>query len=194
MFSHVPNKSAALDCFLPRVSALVWELPFRHYKLFLVNCWKYKCKDRCIVRVQLADAKLFVVLGEKTRSGMKVGPHGRPCDWVFEAAMNSPEVQHLLQPMPASHTKDVGADPRDRSRPPPGGKGNKGGKGKGKSNKGKNKWGPSVPRELLTMCCVSTTNKGHALCYDYNLGKCEAQVNRQRCAKGLHLCAVRNCH
>lgn len=56
-------------------------------------------------QLQLADAKLFVVLGERTRSGIKLNPAGiRPCDDVFTDAMHSPEVQHLLQPLPMSST------------------------------------------------------------------------------------------
>eukprot|EP00435_Cladocopium_sp_Y103_P074060 s119_g46.t1 len=56
-------------------------------------------------QLQLADAKLFVVLGEKTRTGIKATCAGRPCDAVFLTAMDSPEVQHLLQPMPATNAK-----------------------------------------------------------------------------------------
>ena len=54
-------------------------------------------------QMQLADAKLFVVLGEKCRTGIKVAAgSARPCDVKFDEAMNSNEVQHLLQPMPIS--------------------------------------------------------------------------------------------
>ena len=63
--------------------------------------------------MQLADAKLFVVLGEKCRSGIKVvGTAERPCDKKFDEAMNSHEVQHLLQPMPmAQKSKQDGDSP-----------------------------------------------------------------------------------
>ena len=47
-------------------------------------------------QLQLADAKLFVVLGEKTRKGIKTTSGGRPCDVVFAAAMESPEVLTLF--------------------------------------------------------------------------------------------------
>ena len=146
-------------------------------------------------QLQTADAKLFVVLGELTRSGVKVQATGRPCDKVFAEAMNSTEVQHLLQPMPSGHQKS--SEPKEPSKVA--GvqkriekKGN--GKGSGKKGNTKGKWRPSVPQELLQMGCVGTTNRGNPLCYDYQLGKCALPVNNSRCTKGLHLCAIPGCH
>lgn len=68
-------------------------------------------------QLQLADAKLFVILGEKTRSGIKVTAAGRPCDLAFAAAMDSPEVRHLLQPMPAAASGSSSASAGDGARP-----------------------------------------------------------------------------
>ena len=51
-----------------------------------------------------------------------------------------------------------------------------------------------MPQELLALGCVGVTNKGNALCYDFQLGKCGLTVQNMRCAKGLHLCAVAGCH
>ena len=51
------------------------------------------------------DAKLFLVLAEKTREGIKTTAEGRPCDKHFSDAMNSPEVNHFLQPMPGGNEK-----------------------------------------------------------------------------------------
>eukprot|EP00435_Cladocopium_sp_Y103_P071504 s1184_g37.t1 len=139
-------------------------------------------------QMQLADAKLFVVLGEKTRKGIKILGDGRPCDKVFKDAMNSPEVQHLLQPMPQAassspKTSDKsGAPPIKRTIDKVGSP-----KGSGKKGKSGKTWKPSVPQELLSMGCVGVTNKGNALCYDYQLGKCSLPVQNSRCSKGLHL-------
>ena len=146
-------------------------------------------------QLQLADAKLFVVLGERTRMGLKVTQDGRPCDKVFKAVMECPEVQHLLQPMPqASHTpgktgEKGGAPPVKRTidKPSPS-------KGIGKKGKSGKTWKPSVPQELLSLGCVGVTNKGNPLCYDFQLGKCSLTVQNSRCSKGLHLCAVAGCH
>ena len=148
-------------------------------------------------QMQLADAKLFVVLGEKCRKGIKVAGGGaRPCDTHFEAAMNSNEVQHLLQPMP------MGAKPKPETdtpkvqpaRPTVSKKG--GGKSSGKKGHGKGTrtWKPSIPQELLSMGCVGITSKGNPLCYDFQLGKCSLAVQNQRCQKGMHLCAIPGCH
>eukprot|EP00435_Cladocopium_sp_Y103_P052415 s972_g16.t1 len=62
-------------------------------------------------QMQLADAKLFVVLGAKCRSGIKVAAgSNRPCDDKFEEAMNSNDVQHLLQPMPIAQKSRFDVD------------------------------------------------------------------------------------
>lgn len=146
-------------------------------------------------QLQLADAKLFVILGEKTRAGLKMTGSGRPCDLVFKDAMECPEVQHLLQPMPqsASYTpkqNDKSSNvPIKRTIDKQSGQ-----KGAGKKGKSGKVWKPSVPQELLAMGCVGTTNKGNPLCYDFQLGKCSLPVQNLRCSKGLHICAVAGCH
>ena len=145
-------------------------------------------------QLQLADAKLFVVLGEKTRMGLKVTGEGRPCDKVFQGVMDCPEVQHLLQPMPQS--SHVAPAKVDKQAPPIKRTIEKqaGSKGSGKKGKSGKTWKPSVPQELLALGCVGVTNKGNALCYDFQLGKCGLTVQNMRCTKGLHLCAVAGCH
>ena len=146
-------------------------------------------------QLQLADARLFVVLGEATRDGIKVTADGkRPCDLVFEQAMNHAEVQHLLQPMPSTSKpheikEDKSTDFHLRTR-----KTVLKNKGKGAGKQGKNTWRPSIPHELLAMGRVGTTNRGNPLCFNYQLGKCSLQVQNQKCPKGLHLCAMPRCH
>ena len=141
-------------------------------------------------QLQAADAKFFVALGENTRSGLKVTAAGRPCDQVFEATMNSAEVQHLLQPMPGQARADRSRSPTRLADSP---RFKTKGKDKGKG-KGKSVWSPAVPKELLSLGGVGTTPKGFAICYDFNLGRCNRQVQRQRCDRGLHLCAIKGCY
>ena len=147
-------------------------------------------------QMQLADAKLFVVLGEKCRGGIKVvGTAERPCDKKFDEAMNSHEVQHLLQPMPMAQKSkqdgdSLGQAPSVRQTIQKKG----GGKGGGKKGKTGRVWKPSIPQELLNMGCVGLTSRGNPLCYDYQLGKCTLTVQNQKCSKGLHLCAMPSCH
>ena len=62
-------------------------------------------------QIEAADKRLFMLLAEKTRAGLKAGPSGRPCDLVFEECMNSTEVKSLLQPKP------IAVRSRDESRP-----------------------------------------------------------------------------
>ena len=147
-------------------------------------------------QMQLADAKLFVVLGELCRSGIKVAAGAdRPCDEKFEKAMNSHDVQHLLQPMPIAQKQksDVETTKTFPVKPSIDKKGS--GKTSGKKGKGKGRqWKPSIPHELLNMGCVGMTPKGNPLCYDFQLGKCTMPVQNQKCSKGLHLCAIPGCH
>lgn len=146
-------------------------------------------------QLQLADAKLFVVLGEATRDGIKVAADGtRPCDRVFDQAMNHTEVQHLLQPMPLPAKSHEGREEKQSGPASPVRKTTLKSKGKGFGKQGKNVWRPSIPQELLSMGCVGTTNRGNPLCFDYQFNRCTLTVQNQRCSKGLHLCAMPRCH
>ena len=90
----------------------------------------------------------------------------------------------------------------DRQTPPPEGeRPNKKFKGGGKA-RGKGFGKPQanqdsfvrIPKELLALGSVAATPKGHRLCFSYNLKACGNPVDKQRCSKGLHACAVKGCH
>ena len=146
--------------------------------------------DQC----QQADRKLWQLLGESTRSGIQLKAGGRPLDGIFEKTWQSPEVLHLLQPMPraagSSASNQVppppkfhGAGPYERPSKGPrkgNGKGGKGGKGGGK-----------VPSALSG--CRSCTNAGENICFGYGLKTCRETVTRGRCVRGLHICAWPRC-
>ncbi|CAE7721851.1 SLC24A2 [Symbiodinium sp. CCMP2592] len=91
--------------------------------------------DQC----QQADRKLWQLLGEATRSGIQLKAGGRPLDAIFEATWQTPEVLHLLQPMPraagASVSQQVAPPPRPHG-PGPYDRPGKGRKGTGKGAKG----------------------------------------------------------
>ncbi len=142
-------------------------------------------------QIEQADRKLFCLLAEKTRDGIKSTSTGRPLDNVFKDCIESSEVLTLLQHKPLVNPDKLRDPPflRDDDPLP---KRLKKGKGKGK---GKGKAGTSfarIPLDLLSLGCVGTTPKNHRICYSFNLKKCD--VNGQRCDKGLHLCAIRGCH
>ena len=127
-----------------------------------------------------ADAQLFVRLAELTRSGTQAVATGRPLDAVWSQAMSDPDVLHLIQPMPTpppSHkehrSQPYGPNPRRL-------------KGEGKGKKG-----GVLP--LALKHGVANTKNGKPLCFDYNLGKCTRKVTRGACAKGLHLCCMKDC-
>ena len=141
-------------------------------------------------QLEAADKKLFVLLAEKTRSGVKAQPAGRPCDDHFEACMNSTEVLTLMQPKPvAAKTRDEVESPPKRQRTD---SGPTKGKGKSKNKAGSNSF-QRIPTDLLQLGCVANTSQGNRLCFSYNVKKCSNMVNNQRCDKGLHACAVRGC-
>ena len=127
-----------------------------------------------------ADAQLFVRLAELTRSGIQAVATGRPLDAVWSQAMSDPDVLHLIQPMPTpppSHkehrSQPYGPTPRRL-------------KGEGKGKKG-----GVLP--LALKHGVANTKNGKPLCFDFNLGKCARKVTRGACAKGLHLCCMKDC-
>lgn len=51
-------------------------------------------------QLESADRKLFLLISEKTREGIKFNAQGRPVDTVFKECMESSEVLSLLQPRP----------------------------------------------------------------------------------------------
>ena len=148
-------------------------------------------------QLEQADRKLFVVLGERTRNGIRATPTGRPIDAVFQQCMQSSEVLSILQPKPIAAPKNERESPKATSERPfkkprfesPG----KGGrKGKGKS-KGSNN--ARIPLELLALGDVSaTTPKGVRLCFGYNLKRRTHSVDKQKCERGLHCCCMKGCY
>ena len=142
-------------------------------------------------QIEQADRKLFCLLAEKTRDGIKSTSKGRPLDIVFKDCIESSEVLTLLQHKPLVNPDKL-RDPPFLKDDDPNPKRVKKGKGKGK---GKGKVGNSfarIPLDLLSLGCVGTTPKNHRICYSFNLKKCD--VNGQKCDKGLHVCAIRGCH
>lgn len=138
-------------------------------------------------QLEAADKRLFVLISEKTRSGIKATPSGRPCDTHFQTCMSSTEVLSLLQPKP------IAVKGKDDVEPPP--KKHKverpQTKGRGKTNsKGKQTQFMRVPAELLSLGCVACTPQGSRICFSSNLKKCTLKVVNQRCEKGLHICAI----
>ena len=148
-------------------------------------------------QLEQADRKLFVVLGESTRDGIRSTSTGRPIDAVFERCMQSPEVLALLQPRPMAavkHDKEPAATPAERplkrQKVEPHGKGGQKGKGKTKGNNN-----ARIPHELLSLGAVSaTTPKGVRLCFGYNLKRCPHPVDKQKCERGLHCCCMKGCY
>ena len=146
-------------------------------------------------QLEQADRKLFVVLGENTREGIKATANGRPIDAIFEKCMQSSEVLSLLQPRPVAAGKPEREAPKPSAERPlkrprfdSNVKGTNKGKGKGSNN-------ARVPHELLALGEVSAaTPKGVRLCFGYNLKRCPHPVDKQKCGRGLHCCCVKGCY
>ena len=148
-------------------------------------------------QLEQADRKLFVVLGEGTRDGIKATAGGRPIDQIFEKSMQCSEVMSILQPRPSMGTKPERDSPRPSAERPlkkqrvdKGGKGSP--KGKGKS-KGSNN--ARIPHELLALGdVVASTPKGLRLCFGFNLKRCPYGVDKQKCERGVHCCCIKGCY
>ena len=141
-------------------------------------------------QLELADRKLFCILAEKTREGIKTTVKGRPLDLVFKECTESSEVLSLLQPRPGVAAAEKSKEPRSNSAEPPSKKPKReaGKKGKGKGNNGAF---VRIPHDLLKLNCVAATPKNNWICFSYNLKKCD--TTGQKCSKGLHVCAVQGC-
>ena len=148
-------------------------------------------------QLEQADRKLFVMLGEHTREGIKATTSGRPIDAVFEKCMQSSEVMSLLQPRPVAigkpdreSPKPTGERPLKRPRFDSGSKGTAKGKGKSKGTSN-----ARIPHELLALGDVAaSTPKGSRLCFGYNLKRCPHTVDKQKCERDLHCCCIKGCY
>ena len=100
-------------------------------------------------------------------------------------------MRHLLHPKLAPIEKVDKSAFSDVESPGKKFKGDKKGKGKGS---GSSDQFMRVPVELLKLGSVGATNKGHRLCFGFNLKTCKETVSKQRCPRGLHLCSVKDCH
>lgn len=148
-------------------------------------------------QLEQADRKLFVILGEHTREGIKATSAGRPIDACFDKCMQSSEVLSLLQPRPVAigkpdreSPKPSGERPTKKPRFDSGGKGSPKGKGKSKGSSG-----ARIPHELLAIGDVTaSTPKGNRLCFGYNLKRCPHSVDKQKCERGLHCCCIKGCY
>ena len=136
-----------------------------------------------------ADKQLFVKLAELTRGGIQLQGSSMPVDDVMVEAMNSTEVQHLLQPMPGSSQSS--SSTYNPKGPGKGGFGlRRGGGGKNKGGRG-NTGNVHMPKLLAHG--VPNTTKGNPICFDHNLGKCTRPVKFNRCDRGLHICCMKGC-
>lgn len=144
-------------------------------------------------QLELADRKLFCVLAEKTRDGIKCTTAGRPLDAVFKACTECSEVLSLLQPRPSSITTEKNRESGNQTGEPPAKRPRRepGKKGKGKGGGPNNGAFVRIPHDLLKLNCVAATPKNHRICFSYNLKKCDG--SGQKCPKGLHVCAVQGC-
>ena len=147
-------------------------------------------------QLEQADKKLFTVLAEATRSGIKAQTTGKPCDAQFDTCFTSTEVRHLLQPRPISQgsqsqSSQATRSPRQYNNESPPKRAKASGKGKGQS---KSDSFQRVPYDLLKLGAVANTQKGHRLCFSYNLKTCNETPKQQKCSKGLHLCCIKGCH
>lgn len=144
-------------------------------------------------QLEVADRKLFCVLAEKTRDGIKCTTAGRPLDSVFKTCTECSEVMSLLQPRPMSGQSEKNKEHGGTATEPPTKKPRRefDRKGKGKGGGASNGAFVRIPHELLKLKCVAATPKNHRICFSYNLKKCDS--TGQKCAKGLHVCAVQGC-
>ena len=138
-----------------------------------------------------ADRQSFLRLAEMVTTGFKADGFGNlPLDAAFEQLHTDVTVTYHLVPCPQQSGPTKNDANADRIRDSPYGKGGDGHKGKGKGKKGKGKGKKQrfpMPAELMGM--HHTTPQGKAICFNYNLGKC----NSSSCSRA-HVCCQPNCY
>ena len=153
------------------------------------------------------DKEVSFRLAEQTRAGLDVNPDGT---FVLDALLSNAMVDPRITMLVMQRQKPTGfAAPETRVSPypqnqvggfqQPRGKGtsSKGkGKGQGKRMKGQGRPIDSIlPKGLReAQGEMATDYNGKRICFSYNLGGCNLPVNSTgECAKGLHVCARKNC-
>ena len=122
-------------------------------------------------QLRLADTKLFQLLAEQTRAGIQVKSGGRSLDHIFEAACRSPEVLHILQPMPRS-AGSTRKHPPFLLRPLP--------------DSGFERPGPYKHKGWQERRNRKGNRSSPQICFGYGLKTCREAVSRGRCKHGLH--------
>eukprot|EP00434_Breviolum_minutum_P034375 symbB.v1.2.030424.t1/scaffold3428.1/size56978/3 len=140
------------------------------------------------------DCRASVCMQEMTRDGIKPLPTGdRPLDAVVRNHETDHNVICHMLPTPVAKEK-----PSEKPTKNPGNDSKKDSKDKGwnwKQWSPKQSWKKSGTGRLpkaLKGCCSSSSD-GKRLCFAYNINGCDKAQPGERCDKGYHLCATKNC-
>jgi len=147
-----------------------------------------------ITQLLRTDRQAFVRMQEMTRDGIKPLPTGdRPLDAVVRNLETDHNVIYYMLPTPVAKEK-----PSEKPTKNPGNDSKKDGKEKDwnwKQWSPKQSWKKSgtgrLPEALKG--CSSSTGDGKRLCFAYNINGCDKAQPGERCDKGYHLCATKNC-
>ena len=135
----------------------------------------------------LADAQLFVMLGEECRAGISaVTGVDLPLDLAIKKLMFDARLSYVTNPLPMGDKKRKFEQPQAKEpRIHKGkGKGNKGkGKGKGKSER-------RLPMDLKGMWYKV---KGELVCKAFQMGNCSLAQPGETCPSGVHKCCKPRC-
>ncbi len=139
-----------------------------------------------------ADRQSFLRLAELVTTGFKADGFGNlPLDAAFEQLHTDVTVYIPFATLPSTKSGPSKNDANsDKVRESPYGKGGDSHKGKGKSKKGKGKGKKQrfpMPAEIMGM--RHGTPQGKAICFNYNLGRC----NSSSCSRA-HVCCQPNCY
>ena len=159
-----------------------------------------------INQVLRADAKLFQLVGRKTRSGIRPTGIGRPVEIELIKCMQDPEVLFLLMPLPSkgnSQSSGSGNAPVVKVDPPPRAHASSRAvskkrarstvkrEGKG-SGKGSGEKGQTLFEEFAGMS--TKDDKGVSICLMSNKpAGCKFAKPGGRCGRGRHICCKPGC-
>ena len=143
-----------------------------------------------ITQMLRTDRQAFVRVQELTRDGIRPLPTGdRPLDAVIRNLEGDHNVIYYMLPTPAAKEKPAKKQPTDEKKSDKEYKWNKWTPKQSQWNKSQGSG--KLPEALKG--CASATKDGKRICFGYNIDGCDKAQAGERCEKGYHLCAGKDC-
>lgn len=152
-----------------------------------------------------ADRQVFMIMIRNDVSVRRSPADILEMDDAIFIALRDYEVGCHLLPLPKSKVSEAKPPAGSSSsygaslmppppQPHPYQRGGKKGRSKGRGKSRERRVVNILPAPLQGKDCVGVDPHGRRLCFDFNIGGCDACAAGAECPKGFHLCCKRGCH